>query len=159
MPIYDTNPRPSLPNGLGSNAPSTSQGTRVTAFTYLAGANKFIWAVPPGVSNLVVYVFGGGGNPTNAGGSSSFGNYATSTGGSSADGTSTVTNTNQNYAFHAVVSQIFTNYGGGPFAGGRCVVYLNNMQPGTMVPITVGAGGAAATCYAAGTAGLVLVEY
>lgn len=154
---------PAFPSVVGSRQ-TPPPGIRAELLTYRATGNYYIWAVPAGVYYAKVTIVGGsGGNDGVTGGTTSFDTIATATGGvnnpccGSADGTfsvSTTRLTQQVGASYSCTDTYIRSYGNSTGSGGQGTFYLENLIPGTIFRVTIGAG-------AAGTAqnGVCLIEY
>jgi hypothetical protein len=110
------------------------------------------FTIPPATTRVRVTVVGGGSNPGSpTGGTSSFGAYASATGGSSGTpGSSPGSQLD-------VPIQKIGRFGGSPAVssyGGYGVTSINAPFPVTSVPVTVGAGGGGG-----GFQGVVIAEY
>jgi len=157
---------PAFPSSVYSNQ-TPPPGVRAELFTR-TGATS-LWTVPVGVYYAKVTVVGGSGGSTNpsTGNTVTFDTIATSTGGTFEDscgcistpGSFSVSTTRllQNRGVnYASVNRYITNYGNAGnsnASGGQGIVYLENLVPGTMFRITIGAA------ITGGVAGCVLVEY
>lgn len=149
-----------------SSQPVPPIGTRAEIFIYRGTTHHYNWTVPAGVTYIKVTVCGGGADLSTNGSTTTFGQYATSTGGTAAGG-GTVTG-----VFSVSTTKLLQNIGASfqtrvPFIdfglgetngtsggnGGCGVVFLENMIPGTNIRIVVGAAGGA------GMPGLVVLEY
>ena len=159
---------PAFPSSVASNQ-TPPPGVRAELFTRTAATS--IWTVPIGVYYAKVTVVGGSGGSANpsTGNTVTFDTVATATGGTNSDtcgctstlgafSVSTTRLTQQvgvNYSSSGTANYI-TSYGNNSnpnSAGGQGIVYLENLVPGTMFRITIGAA------ITGGVAGCVLVEY
>lgn len=172
---------PAFPSVVGSRQ-TPPPGVRAELFLYRATGNYYLWTVPPGVYYAKVTVVGGAGGTANpsTGGTTSFGNIISATGGTNANSpggccTTNCDSTTGSYSVsvartpqligpsHDSLSRYIRGYGfavgtvsGNSCAGGQGVVYLQNLVPGTTFRITIGAAGSGG---AASANGCCLVEY
>jgi hypothetical protein len=117
--------KPAFPGGAFSQ-PTPPVGPRAELLIFRTTGNYYNWAVPYGVTFIKATVISGTGT-------TSLGQYATSTTGAFTVGTA---------RFPQNIGPSFSSATITTYAGIQGVVFLQNMDPGTNIRITIGTGGA-----------------
>jgi hypothetical protein len=160
---------PALPSSVASRQ-TPPPGVRAELITRTTAPN--LWTVPTGVYYAKVTIVGGSGGNfsiSNPGGTTSFDTIATATGGlndntccgavcASSNGVFTVSTTRLTQqvgvSYSATATYIKSPYGQSTGSGGQGTFYLENLVPGTVFRVTIGAGASGAS-----QSGCCLIEY